>query len=83
MLGCYFFWKKTSRDDGLCRYAEPISELYFRESGDANGTRTEGSGTWDRPPVPPCILLQGGRAAIWVPATAIFPQPSDVALLAA
>jgi len=31
--------KKTFRDDGLCKYAEPISEIYFRGLGDADRQR--------------------------------------------
>jgi hypothetical protein len=33
--GCSNFVEKSSRDDGLCQDAEPISELYFRGLGDA------------------------------------------------
>jgi hypothetical protein len=31
------FLEKTFRDGRLCQYAEPISELYFRGFGDADG----------------------------------------------
>jgi hypothetical protein len=36
MWGCSNFVEKTFRDDGLCQYAEPISELYFGGLGDAD-----------------------------------------------
>jgi hypothetical protein len=36
MWGCSNFVEKTFRDDGLCQYAEPISELYFVGLGDAD-----------------------------------------------
>jgi hypothetical protein len=36
MWGCSNFVENKFRDDGLCQYAEPISELYFGELGDAD-----------------------------------------------